>query len=73
MGCIHPSQIAVIHRAFAPTAAEIEQARRIVAAYDEAQKNGMGVVSLGSKMIDAPVVRRARKLMQHAEAMGVAK
>jgi citrate lyase subunit beta / citryl-CoA lyase len=71
MGCVHPSQIAVIHRAFAPTAVEIEQARRIVAAYDEARKNGMGVVSLGSKMIDAPVVRRAQKLMQHAEAMGV--
>jgi citrate lyase subunit beta / citryl-CoA lyase len=65
MGCIHPSQITVIHRAFAPTAVEIEQAQRVVAAYDEAQKNGMGVVSLGSKMIDAPVVRRAQKLMQH--------
>jgi citrate lyase subunit beta/citryl-CoA lyase len=73
MGCVHPSQIVAIHRAFAPTAVELEQAQRIVAAYDEAHKNGVGVVSLGSKMIDAPVVRRAQKLMQHAEAMGVAK
>jgi citrate lyase subunit beta/citryl-CoA lyase len=71
MGCVHPLQIAVIHQAFAPTAAEIEKARKIVAAYHEAQKKGLGVVSLGSKMIDSPVVRRALKLMVQAEAMGL--
>ena len=71
MGCVHPMQIAVIHQAFAPTAAEIEKAQRIVAAYHEAQKKGLGVVSLGSKMIDAPVVNRAVKLMAQAEAMGL--
>ena len=73
MGCVHPSQIAVIHEAFAPTAAEIEKARKIVAAYNEAQEKGLGVVSLGSKMIDAPVVQRARKLMAQAEAMQLLK
>ncbi len=71
MGCVHPLQIAVIHEAFAPTAAEVEKARRIVAAYDEAQAKGLGVVSLGSKMIDPPVVQRALKLMERARAMGV--
>lgn len=71
MGCVHPSQIAVIHEVFVPTEAEIEQARKIVAAYNEAQKNGLGVVSLGSKMIDAPVVQRALKLMAQAEAKGL--
>jgi len=71
MGCVHPSQIAVIHEAFAPTAAEIERARKIVAAYNEAQHKGLGVVSLGSKMIDAPVVQRALKLMARAQAMGL--
>ena len=70
MGCVHPTQIPVIHEAFAPSAAEIERARRIVAAYDEAQKKGLGVVSLGSKMIDPPVVQRAVKVMAHARAMG---
>jgi citrate lyase subunit beta / citryl-CoA lyase len=69
MGCVHPSQIAVIHDAFAPTAAEIDKARRIVAAFNEAQKKGLGVVSLGSKMIDSPVVQRALKLMARARAM----
>lgn len=72
MGCLHPAQIAVIHEAFAPAAAELEKARRIVAAYDEALAKGLGVVSLGSKMIDPPVVQRALKLMARAKAMGLA-
>jgi citrate lyase subunit beta / citryl-CoA lyase len=71
MGCVHPLQIAVIHEAFAPTTAEIERARKIVAAYNEAQQKGLGVVSLGSKMIDPPVVQRALKLMARAQAMGL--
>jgi citrate lyase subunit beta / citryl-CoA lyase len=71
MGCVHPLQIAVIHEAFTPTSAEIEKARRIVAAFHEAQEKGLGVVSLGSKMIDPPVVQRALKLMARAQAMGV--
>lgn len=73
MGCVHPCQITVIHEAFAPTAAEIDKARKIVAAYNEAQEKGLGVVSLGSKMIDAPVVQRALKLMARADAMQLLK
>ena len=71
MGCVHPMQIAVIHEAFAPTTTELDKARRIVSAYDDAQSKGLGVVSLGSKMIDAPVVQRAVKLMARAKAMGL--
>ncbi len=70
MGCIHPGQIRVIHEAFRPSAAEIEKARRIVTAFEEAQSKGLGVVSLGSKMIDPPVVNRALKLVERARAMG---
>jgi len=70
IGCIHPGQIRVIHEAFRPSAAEIEKAERIVAAYEDAQSKGLGVVSLGSKMIDAPVVQRALKLVERAKAMG---
>ena len=70
MGCIHPGQIRVIHEAFAPTLAEIEKARKIVAAFEEAERQGLGVVSLGSKMIDPPVVERARKLVERAKVMG---
>jgi citrate lyase subunit beta / citryl-CoA lyase len=61
MGCIHPRQIPVIHLNYTPDIEEIEKAKKIVIAYMEAQKSGLGVVALGSKMIDAPVVKRARK------------
>jgi citrate lyase subunit beta/citryl-CoA lyase len=71
MGCIHPLQIAVIHEAFAPSQGEIEKALRIVAAYEEAQRRGRAVVSLGSKMIDPPVVQRALRLVVRARAMGL--
>lgn len=71
MGCIHPRQIPVIHEAFAPTAQEIARAQRIVAAFEDAQAQGLGVVSLGSKMIDPPVVQRALKLVAQARAMGL--
>lgn len=59
MGCIHPRQIAVIHENFAPTAEEIERAKKIVFAFHKANEQGLGVVSLGTKMIDPPVVKRA--------------
>jgi citrate lyase subunit beta/citryl-CoA lyase len=68
---VHPLQIAVVHQAFAPTPTEIERAQKIVAAFEEAQQRGLGVVSLGSKMIDPPVVQRALKLVKRAKDMGV--
>ena len=72
MGCIHPGQVPIVHEAFAPSQSEIEKARKIVAALDEAQQRGLGVVSLGSKMIDPPVVQRAQKLVELAKRMGKA-
>ena len=58
-GCIHPRQIKPMHEEFAPSIEEIEKAKKITLAFDEAEKKGLGVVSLGSKMIDPPVVKRA--------------
>jgi citrate lyase subunit beta / citryl-CoA lyase len=69
MGCIHPSQIQIIHEAFAPSEKEIEKALKIVAAFEDAQQRGLGVVSLGSKMIDPPVVERAKRLVARAMQM----
>jgi citrate lyase subunit beta/citryl-CoA lyase len=66
MGCIHPRQIKVIHDNFAPENDELEKAKKIVNAFYVAQDLGLGVVSLGSKMIDAPVVKRAEKLIKLA-------
>lgn len=63
MGCIHPGQIRMIHEGFKPSADEIEKAREITVAYNAAREKGLGVVALGSKMIDAPVVKRAEQTL----------
>lgn len=68
---INPRQIPVVHKLFTPTDAEINQARRIIAAIGEAEQKGSGVVSLDGKMIDKPVVERAERTLQLAKASGV--
>ncbi len=68
-GCIHPRQIKVVHEAFAPSEEEIEKAKKIVDAFNEAKAKGLGVVSLGSKMIDPPVVKRAERILELAKLM----
>lgn len=65
-GLVHPRQIGVAHRAFAPAEAEFEEAERIVAALAAAEAAGLGVASLNGKMIDAPVAARARSLVDAA-------
>ena len=71
MGCIHPRQIPVIHAAFTPDQEETDKAAKIVHAFNEAEAKGMGVVALGTKMIDPPVVKRAIKTLELAERMGI--
>ena len=71
MGCIHPRQIKPIHEEFAPTEAEITKAKRIIIAADEAEAQGLGVVAVGSKMIDPPVVKRAERTIRMAVDTGM--
>lgn len=66
MGCIHPRQIPVIQSCFKPAEEEIDKACKIVNAAEEAEERGLGVVALGSKMIDPPVVKRAGKTIDLA-------
>jgi citrate lyase subunit beta/citryl-CoA lyase len=70
MGCIHPRQIRVIHENFAPANDEIEKSMKIVVAYHKATEQGLGVVSIGTKMIDPPVVKRALNTINQAVKMG---
>lgn len=72
-GVIHPGQIEPIHNVFAPTAERIEYAQKVVAAISAARARGSGVAALGSKMIDAPIEARARKILGLAEALGLIK
>jgi len=60
---IHPAQIDAINAGFSPSAAEIEHARRVVAAFEEAERQGRGSTSLDGKVIDVPVVKRARAVL----------
>jgi citrate lyase subunit beta/citryl-CoA lyase len=68
-GAINPRQIAAIHEGFAPPAAEIEHARRVVAAAEEAEQQGIGAIAIGGKMIDRPVLDRARRTLDLAQRM----
>ena len=67
---IHPAQVDPINRAFTPSDAEVEYSRRIVAAFEEAERNGRGSTSLDGKVIDVPVVKRARAVLEIAAAAG---
>jgi citrate lyase subunit beta/citryl-CoA lyase len=66
---IHPDQIETINRSFSPSALEIETARRVVAAYEEAEARGRASTSLDGRVIDVPVVKRARAVLELAERL----
>jgi len=70
-GVIHPAQIAPIHSVFSPAPERIEYARKVVSAIEKARSEGSGVATIGSKMIDAPIETRARKILRLAEALGL--
>src|SRR5215218_3518461 len=65
--CIHPAQIPVVNAAFSPTEKEVEWARRVVAAYEEANAVGSGSVSVDGQMVDAASIRMARNTLENKE------
>ncbi|MCI3133493.1 HpcH/HpaI aldolase/citrate lyase family protein [Phenylobacterium aquaticum] len=69
---IHPSQIEPLNAAFRPSPAEIDKAKRILAALDEASAAGRGAVVLDGKMIDIASVRQAQGLVEKARRIGLA-
>jgi len=60
---IHPAQVDTINRVFSPSKEEIDLARQVVAAYEEAERQGRGSTSLDGKVIDVPVYKRAKALL----------
>jgi len=66
---IHPSQIPILNEEFRASAEELDHARRVIAAYDKALAEGVGAVTVDGKMIDFPVVERARLLIEREEAI----
>ncbi|KAF2132651.1 citrate lyase [Dothidotthia symphoricarpi CBS 119687] len=69
--CIHPSQVAVCHRAFSPGEGEVEWAARVVIADEKASRAGRGAWTLEGKMIDVPVVKKAHAVLKHAEVCDI--
>jgi len=67
--CIHPGLVATLNEAFTPTADEVAQARKLIAADEKAAAEGRGSFSVDGKMIDIPVIDRARRLIQRHEAI----
>jgi citrate lyase subunit beta/citryl-CoA lyase len=63
---IHPEQVDVLNECFSPSAREIAHAERVVAAYEEAERRGRASTSLDGWVIDVPVVKRARALLELA-------
>lgn len=70
---INPRQIELLHNAYAPTEEDVDYAHRVVAAAEKAEREGLGVVALNGKMIDAPIVNHAKRVLQKAQASGVRK
>ncbi|MER8396169.1 CoA ester lyase [Mesorhizobium sp. M1340] len=60
---IHPTQVAIFNEAFSPSAEELEWARRVIAAHNDAATRGLSAFSFNGKMIDPPVVRRAQEIL----------
>ena len=69
--CIHPNQIVVVNRVFAPSEAEIAFAERVVAAFARAEAEGTAAIQLDGKFIDYPIVYRAQRVLEKFEAIRV--
>ena len=67
---IHPDQVGPVNEAFTPRGEEVETARRILQAFEEALSEGRGSVQVDGRMVDAPVAQQARDLVAYAEALG---
>ncbi len=67
-GIIHPNQIEIIHECFMPTEEETEEARKIIDAVEKARARGLGTASLNGRMIDLPVEKKARRILERNKA-----
>ncbi|MCL4424904.1 MAG: CoA ester lyase [Firmicutes bacterium] len=61
---IHPDRIPQLHRVFSPTLDEVQEAREIIQAYEEAVSRGVGAIKVRGKLVDYPIVNRARRVME---------
>lgn len=60
---IHPKQMSIVHEAFSPSGKEIEQAKEIVSAFEEAEKNGVASIQIQGQFVDYPVYKKAKNIV----------
>lgn len=65
--CIHPAQVALTHQVFTPSEAEVDRARRLLAAYEAAAARGEATLDFEGEMVDEPMARRARATLAASE------
>jgi citrate lyase beta subunit len=65
--CIHPRQVPIVNRLFAPSEREVAWARRVIEAFEESVERGEGALAVNGEMIDLPVVERARRVLDEVE------
>lgn len=70
---INPRQIGPVHEIYAPTEKEIDHAKKVMRAIEEANEKGSGVISLNGKMVDKPIVERAERVLELAKMSGLIK
>ncbi|OIK43761.1 citrate (pro-3S)-lyase subunit beta [Pediococcus acidilactici] len=68
---VNPRQIPMVNEVYAPTKPEIEKAKDVIFAIEEARAKGSGVISMNGQMVDRPVVLRAQRVMKLAKASGL--
>jgi citrate lyase subunit beta / citryl-CoA lyase len=64
--CIHPSQVALAHQTFAPSEAEVERAKQLLERYNQATRQGKGVIEFEGQMVDEPILIKARAILKAA-------
>ncbi len=67
--CIHPNQVNIVNEVYLPTEADVKWAKRVLIALEKAEKAGKGAFSLDGKMIDEPIIKRARKILEKANCV----
>ena len=67
--CIHPDQVAVLNRVFSPPPEKVERARRTADAFEAGLRNRTASVSVDGAMVDTPVYRRAKHILEQAAAV----
>jgi citrate lyase subunit beta / citryl-CoA lyase len=68
---IHPSQIEIANAAFTPAKEDIEYAREVLKAFDDARAKGQGAIAFRGQLLDYPIVDRARQTVDLAKSLGV--